>query len=352
MKLSPEEIRVQRLARQYLLEPAPAREVVRSLCGVQAQFLSNALHALRIRCSDDSGAAAQQLVKNWTLRGTMHLFAPEDLPLFLPPGGPADYRSQDWSRPSFWNRRPDWVLTPQRQAFFSALIVDALQDGPLSRDALKVLCRAQGMTETEEANLFHAWGGGIGELCTRGFLNQVASEQKLFCLCPAFEPMPREDAMLELARRYFTHYGPASIHDAMYFFRATAAQVRSWLAQLPVTAVDCDGRTYYSLGDCAASGIPRCRFLAGFDPLMLGYEKKESPFLDPSRLRAVFSLAGIVSPTVLLDGQVCGTWKKTRQKLQIRLFPGVTARSRDDIRETAAALWPEGISVTFSELDS
>ncbi len=42
--------------------------------------------------------------------------------------------------------------------------------------------------------------------------------------------------------------------------------------------------------------IPDCLFLAGFDPLLMGYEKKESPFLPPEYLRKVFSLAGIVMP--------------------------------------------------------
>lgn len=55
---------------------------------------------------------------------------------------------------------------------------------------------------------------------------------------------------------------------------------------------------------------PRCLFLAGFDQLMLGYEKKESLYLAPENLRAIFNLAGIVMPPVMLDGRVVGKWKR------------------------------------------
>ena len=45
--------------------------VIRDLCGVQAQFMPNAMHSLKIRCSDyNEQTVADGLVKNWTVRGT------------------------------------------------------------------------------------------------------------------------------------------------------------------------------------------------------------------------------------------------------------------------------------------
>ena len=117
-----------RLSNQYLLHAGERMRVLRAMNGFQAQFLSNALHAMRLRCAAyDNAHAADGLVKGWTLRGTMHIFVEADLPLFLHSG--CQYRSRDWTLPSFWNQRPDWALTPQRQAYFSDLIVDALAQG-------------------------------------------------------------------------------------------------------------------------------------------------------------------------------------------------------------------------------
>ena len=43
------ELKYSRLTAQHLLVPTDAYVCVRDLCGVQAQFLSNSFHALRIR---------------------------------------------------------------------------------------------------------------------------------------------------------------------------------------------------------------------------------------------------------------------------------------------------------------
>lgn len=76
-----EEIQLRRLAGQHLLTPTDTQTVVKDLCGVQAQFLSHALHGLSIPCTE---VKTDGLVKSWTNRGAMHLFSADDLPLFLP----------------------------------------------------------------------------------------------------------------------------------------------------------------------------------------------------------------------------------------------------------------------------
>jgi len=50
--MTKEEIKLRQLTNQYLIKSAPKLQVMRDLCGVQAQFMSNALHSLKIRCSD------------------------------------------------------------------------------------------------------------------------------------------------------------------------------------------------------------------------------------------------------------------------------------------------------------
>ena len=340
--MTSEEVKIRQMTNQHLLRDADKATVVRDLCGVQAQFLSNAFHSLKIRCADyDENTVSDGLVKNWTLRGTVHLFAEDDLPLFLHCENGQTYRSHDWSRPSFWNQRPDWVLTPQRQQELSELILTSLHSGTMTRDELKSICRAGGMTEAEEACMFHPWGGGVRELCERGWMHGIAQEEKAYCLTPAFEPIPKETAKLELARRYFTHMAPATIRDAMYFFRATAKQVKQWLAQLPVSETQCQGKTYYYIktGRTYPQDIPSCLFLAGFDQLMLGYEKKESLYLPPEHLRKIFNLAGIVMPAVLLNGQVVGRWKKKDRKLTIEAFTPLSQAEQSSIEECASTLW-------------
>ena len=80
-----DELLLRRLNGQHLL--APAANPAADLCGLQAQFLRNAVHALRIRTDARSLAG---LVKTWTLRGTVHLLPESDLPLYLPICGRAE----------------------------------------------------------------------------------------------------------------------------------------------------------------------------------------------------------------------------------------------------------------------
>ena len=350
--MTTEELKIRQMANQHLLSPADKMTVLRDLCGVQAQFMTNAMHSLKIRCSDyDENTVGNGLVKNWTVRGTVHVFAEDDLPLFMHCNNGQDYLRNDWQGYTFWNQRDKWALTPERQAYFADVILEALRCSELTRDELKEICPQNGMTEPEESSMFDQWGGGIRELCERGFMNYVVQEKKAFCLSPAFCPIPEREAELEMARRYFTHMGPSTIHDAMYYFHAAAAQVRNWLSRLPVSTAECDGKTYYYIEGNRTydRGIPKCLFLAGFDQLLLAHEKKESLFLSQENLRGIFILAGIVMPALLMDGKVVGRWKKKNGKLSVTMFTSMTQQEKNIIADSAGSLWSDLASVRFEE---
>lgn len=318
-----EELKIRQLTNQHLLEPVEYLDVVKDLCGMQAQFLSNACHALRIRSHDYEEGQTAGLVKNWTNRGTMHIFAVSDLPLFLHEGRNHFLRPCD-------TLEADEFITQKRKQYFADLIVDSIASGIDTREALKDICSEKGMTETEAESVFNSWGGTIRALCESGRICHKVQEKKAFCICPPFEPMSEEAAKLELSRRYFTHYGPATIKDAAYFFGTTQAEIKKYMKQLPLETAVCNGRTYYYIDNGADYGktVPECLFLAGFDPLMLGYQKAESLYLSPEHLRAVFTLAGIVKPTILLGGKVAGTWKRKGKKVEIQLFEDISEENR------------------------
>ena len=157
--------------------------------------------------------------------------------------------------------------------------------------------------------------------------------------------MEEKPAHLELARRYFAHFGPATIKDAAYFFGTTQAQVKAWLADLPVEETHSDGKTFfYSCTEPVAGNMPGCLFLSGFDQLMLGYEKTESLFLPKEHMRDIFNLAGIVRPAVLVNGQVRGWWNLKNRKLRIVLF---SPADQNMIADAAARQWDDLKSITF-----
>ena len=322
-----EEIKLRRLAGQHLLAPTDTQTVVKDLCGVQAQFLSHALHGLSIRCNE---VGTEGLIKSWTNRGTMHLFSVDDLPLFLHEGRRHFLRPVD-------TLESDVYITADRKAYFADLIVDAIAQGIEEREALKAVCEKAGMTESESQSLFDPWGGTIRALCETGRICHKVQERKAYQLCPVFEPMAEEPARLELAKRYFTHFGPATAKDAAYFFGATQTKIKAWLKQLPVTETMLDGKSYFYVDNgLPADELPSCLFLAGFDQLMLGYEKTESLFLPKAHMRDIFNLAGIVRSAILVNGTVVGWWNLKNRRLKVTLFAPADWKS---IEHTATALW-------------
>jgi hypothetical protein len=317
------ELKQIQLYRQHLTNKTDKISVARDLNGLQCQFMVNAFHSLKIRCREaiTTGNFGDGLVKSWTIRGTVHVFAEEDLSLFKHKGENSDYLSDCWNGYVHHITR-DWTLTPERQKYFADFIVKKVAEGVCSREDLKQACLDNGMTKSEHDSMFDQWGGGLRELCERGFLCYKVQEKKEFSICPPFQPMETSKAILEQARRYFTNFAPATIKDTAYYFGWTQTLAKDIMSKLTLEQIKINIKTYFYSGDIEKNypDIPRCILLAGFDQLMLGYNKKESIYLPQEYLRGIFNLAGIVMPAILLDGNVAGRWRNKNSKMIFELF--------------------------------
>ena len=128
------ELYLLRLHAQHLLSPGvnPAAD----MCGLQAQFLRNAVHALRIRSGKTN---VDGLVKTWTLRGTVHLVPECDLPLYLRNCGGAEAICQSgWYR---WTAERGQVNPPAREIELARLALEAIAQGIDEREALRLHLR-------------------------------------------------------------------------------------------------------------------------------------------------------------------------------------------------------------------
>ena len=339
--MQPDELRAMRMARQYLFAPAKDElTVLRGLCGLQAQFYGNCLHALRLRCgkAPDEDILRTSAVKTWTLRGTLHLIAQGNLPLFLYDGRRHFLRPCD-------TMADDDRLSAARKRELSAVILDAAAHGCGEREELRLLCREHGMTAEEAQSAFDPWGGLLRALCESGALCHAAQQKKAFRPCPPFAPMAKADALHELVRRYLTHYGPVTVQDASYFFGLPQRELLPVIESLSPQELICDGKIFYSLGDInITDDLSCCRFLAGFDPLMLGYEKLSNPFLPEETLRGVFTLAGIVRPSILLDGKIAGVWKRRGKAVELTGLIPLQSLQHKRIEEEALRIFGDSFS--------
>ncbi|HOF99848.1 MAG TPA: crosslink repair DNA glycosylase YcaQ family protein [Clostridia bacterium] len=338
-----DEIRLMRLVNQHLIVKTGKIEAIRDTLGYQAQYFGNSRHAARIRTSEplDPNRWGEGLYRSWTLRGTLHVFAAQDLPLFFRAGKEPEQVCE--SAFFAFMRARGYGIDEERARFFARLIVDCVSRGAGEREALRSLCRETGMSRDEEKHLFNPWGGVIRELAENGTLCLVACGKKEYVLPAPFAPLPPGEAETELARRYFAHFGPATLKDAAYFFGKPQKDIKAALDRLEHKAVSCGGKTLFFIesGRGYGADMPACVFLAGFDQLMLGYEKSESLFLAPEHIRDIFNLAGIVFPALLLDGRAAGRWKEEKKSIRVFPFSSLAATTKRRIVAEAARYWAD-----------
>ena len=338
-----DEIKIMRLAGQHLTDKTEKLTAAQDLLGYQAQFYRNAFHSARLRTQEalSPDSWGEGLVKSWSQRGTVHVFPENDLPLFIRSRKtPEDVCEEGWYP---FLVKMGIYISPERNRYFARVMVDAIAQGRGTREELKEICFANGLTESEAEHVFCQWGGTIGALANIGVLCFKVQEKKEYTLCPPFEPMPGEAAMAEVARRYFTHFGPATLRDFSYFMKKPQAALRPLLEPLPVQSFALEKQTYYYIenGPEYDSDLPACVFLAGFDQLMLGYEKLDSLFLPREHLRGIFNRAGIVFPALLVDGTVAGRWKEEKKTIAVTLFAPLSARRKKSVVREAERLWSD-----------
>ncbi|MGH7724047.1 MAG: winged helix DNA-binding domain-containing protein [Candidatus Eiseniibacteriota bacterium] len=335
-----------RLAGQRLDRRVPAKtllEVVSAIGGAQAQVASAARLSLAARVTGVTDGVIERaliedrtLVKTWTMRGTLHLVPARDLPFYAAVGGLLRIRYLD-----AWLARGG--LNVRQAEEVGDDIVEALADGPLTR---RGIAERVGDRHGKKARSWieHSWGGIIrrpvyqGRVCfgpTRG--TEVTFVRTDQWLAPGAAAMPVETVEAELARRYLGAYGPATVRDFAYWAGFYAPEARRMWERIvgEMTEVSVEGSRAFVLAAAVegrrsgrgrrkprAASAPHVRLLPHFDVYLLGHRAKDS-VLAPAHYKKVFRTAGWVSPVVLVNGAIAGTWEseRTEDELRIRFKP-------------------------------
>ena len=305
-----------RLSRQHLSNPT--HDIVSALqtaIGAQAQVHSAGVLQILARCPAlsteiiDGAWKGHQLVKLWWLRGTLHLLAKENVPLFLAA------TNGFYARYFSWYERQG-ISKDKLQGLLLA-IPNILKDQPLSRrDLSKILVPEVG--QWAKPLLEHNWGGvnklaqGLGLVCH----SPLSKSETLFMPLPdSLKPkISPKQAVQKLAHHYLHCYGPASLQDFIKFTQFPAAVVRQvWLAlEKETISITVDNKILQILavdGDNLfnAHSYDQLIALPLFDPYLLAY--KDSTWILPVTYRPlVYRQAGWISAVILNQGQVIAIW--------------------------------------------
>jgi len=154
--------------------------------------------------------------------------------------------------------------------------------------------------------------------------------------------MERDEALAELARRYFMSHGPATLQDFAWWSGLAVADARAGLemAKSHLAHEVVDGRTYWlpPIVSTIKDGPPSAYLLPAYDEYMVGYTDR-SAALDRIQAQGVaLGNAAVLGPTIVLDGQIVDTWKRTFSQGAAVVTQGhVAAPTEAEARARAAA---------------
>lgn len=168
-------------------------------------------------------------------------------------------------------------------------------------------------------------------------------------------PAAPEEASREVARRWLAAYGPGSREDLARWLGAPPAHAGRMLAGLGEEAVpvEVDGRPVTALAAELPSAAPApeepvVRLLPAFDPYVVGSSRAADDVVPAQYRSRVHRPQGWISPVLLVDGVVAGTWShdRTRDDVQVDLDPfarlpaAVQRLAAEESDRVAAALAP------------
>ena len=365
-----------RMAQHHLTARLPRGEYAAAATrasGIQAQVMSAAELALGARVDGltpgDVQAALwrdRTLVKTWAMRGTLHLIAAADLPLYV-----AARRYHDGRN---WVGYFAYYGVPQAQyEALLAAIPEVLGSEPLTREQLATaVAERVGAPELRDLMLASSWGSPMKPSAFRGDLcfgpsqgANVTFVRPSAWLGPQapVEPYP---ALQEMARRYLRAYGPATPEDFARWWEGGAglALARKLFRSLgdELAPVEVEGWPAFALRDTlepmlAAPPAPRVRLLPLFDAYTLGVGRKIEALIDGAHTSRVYRPQGWISAVVLVDGRMEGVWEyKLRPAgatVQIRMFaaPAGTALRKGLAAEAErlAAFWNTSVTLEYAD---
>jgi hypothetical protein len=293
--------------------------VVAHLGAVQAQDYPGALWSIGLRTPACTRADIERaimdraIIRTWPMRGTLHFIPAADarwmLELMTPrimKGAAGRHRQLELDDAAFTRSR--------------AIIGRALK-------AERILARPEVFAALERGGVSTAGQRGIHivqRLCMERMLcfGPHNGKQPTFALFDEWistsRALDRDAALSTIAERYFSSHGPATLRDFVWWTGLTVSDAKTalHLAAPSLESVRVGEAEYWIRGGlvgvaAAEAPVQRAHLLPGFDEFMLGYKDRSAALHASHAPRIVPGNNGMFISTLVLDGQVCGTWRRS-----------------------------------------
>jgi hypothetical protein len=282
----------------------------------------------------EKALAARQFLRTWVMRGTLHLVHAADIHWLLAIMAP---RVIAMSQRRYKELELD-EATLQRA---SQLLAKALENGePQDRKTLLSMLEKEGISTAGQRAPYLLQRASLERLIVQV---AVIRNEPHFARLPEAAPgieLPHEEALAKLAQRYFVSRGPASLRDFAWWSGLTMGDARVGLASIQQQLVmERLGEVDYwrAPGDLPQVSSPAVYLLPGFDEYLLSYQDRRA-IMDID-MKELAGKNGIISPTIVIDGHISGTWKRTLKKelveIAVKAFEPFSTAEKDAVSDAA-----------------
>ena len=333
-------LRNQRISNPTFKHP---QEVVQWLGAVQAQDYPGAKWAVAQRARGltdavmDQALAEGTILRTHLLRPTWHFVTPADIRWMLRLTAPRVHTAN-----AFMYRRLELDNAVFRRS--NAALAKALRGGQqLTRPELgSVLNQARIEADGQRLSYLMMRAELDGVICSGGRRGKQFTYALLDDRAPKASAFDRERALTELSTRYFTSRGPANLKDFVWWSGLTTDEAKAGmeLASSQLVREVIDDQTYWlsRSNPTAPKRSPAAYLLSTYDEYWMGY-KSRGVAADAVHAEKIVR-GDTFSSTILLDGRVVGTWKRTINKetveIQTDLFASLAETGKQAIAAAAA----------------
>ena len=159
-----------------------------------------------------------------------------------------------------------------------------------------------------------------GIICIKGFENSNPSYTLLSAWVPKKADILREEALAKLAKIYFTSHGPATLQDFIWWSGLPVKDARSGLEKIKSELISKQfGDSIFCWSpEISLSSQNSVHLLPGFDEFIIGYANRKAS-LPTAYKNEVITSNGLFRPTIVENGVVIGTWKRSIKKDHVQI---------------------------------
>jgi len=321
------EITLIRLENQKISNPehSEAQQIVSWMGAMQAQDYPMSKWAIGLRLSDPSEQKIESaidrgdILRIHVLRPTWHFISSDDIYWMLELSSPKIISSLR-SRHKVLELSED-VLKKTRD-----IIVKKLSGGnSLTREELaaefnKIKIR------TDENRLSHILFCAelFGIVCSGPVKGKKLTYSLLHERVPVKRELNRNEALAELAKRYFSSRWPATIEDFIWWSNLSVKDAREAVHSIRTDFISDHSVSGNYILPASFSGRKinkdSVRLLPAYDEFLISYSDRSSSLSSVNNKKTV-SNNGIFYPTIVINGQVEGLWKRTIIKDKVEIYP-------------------------------